>query len=276
MDKKTLDPMFTNLLHIGNKTNHWNPKMKSYIYGSTNGVHVFNLVKTANQLEAVKKELKELTSQWKKILFVSTKLQARDSFSELASSTGNYFVNEKWVPGLLTNFKTIKKRISTYLQLLKESQNGGMDILLKKEKAAKMLELEKLDRAFKWVKEMKMLPDVVFVVDWYYEVQAVKEANSLNLPVYAIANTNTNVDLLTNVIPANTNSVKSVEFLANELKSVVKVGTSPVKWGLNKMKTRPSFKKNTPDKKETEVKKNAEVKEVVEVKEKIEVKKEEK
>jgi small subunit ribosomal protein S2 len=122
MDKKILSSMFDNLLHIGNKCNYWNPKMKSYIYGSVNGIHVINLVKTAERLEEVKKQLKELASEGKKILFVATKLQSRDAFAKLASETGHYYVSEKWVPGLLTNFKTIKKRISTYLKLLRDSE----------------------------------------------------------------------------------------------------------------------------------------------------------
>ena len=149
MEKKVLNEMFDNLLHIGNKTNYWNAKMKDYIYGSVNGIHVINLVKTANQLEEVKKEIVDLASQGKKILFVATKLQARDAFSKLAEETGNYYVTEKWVPGLLTNFKTIRKRIATYIRLLKEDANNAFDVLPKKEKAAKLLELSKLDKAFK-------------------------------------------------------------------------------------------------------------------------------
>ena len=267
MDKKELNSMFENLLHIGNKTNHWNPKMKEYIYGSSNGVHVFNLIKTASQVTAVKAELAELAKQGKKVLFVSTKLQARDAFSALAVETNNYFVNEKWVPGLLTNFKTIKKRISTYLQLLKESSNGSLDILTKKEKAYKLLELEKLDRAFKGVKEMKRLPDVVFVVDGGYELQAVKEAKSLNLPCFALANTNTDPDLVTNLIPANTNSIKSIEYIAAELKGVVKASGAPVKGGgFKKMEhKKPLAKKlaaKTVEKKEAAPKKAAPKKEV--------------
>jgi small subunit ribosomal protein S2 len=145
MDKKILNTMFENLLHIGNKTNYWSPRMKNYIYGSVNGIHVINLTETAKKLE----EVKELHATGKKILFVATKLQSRDAFVELAKETGHYYVSEKWVPGLLTNFKTIKRRISTYLKLLKDSESGAMDVLTKKEVANKMLELEKLDRAFK-------------------------------------------------------------------------------------------------------------------------------
>ncbi len=231
MEKKVLNNMFEKLLHIGNKANHWNPKMKEFIYGSTNGVHVVNLVKTAEKIEEVKKELAELAKAGKKVLFVATKLQAREAFAKLAEETNNFYVNEKWVPGLLTNLKTMRSRISTYLKLIKESTSGALDVLPKKEKATKLLELEKLDRAFKGLKEMKKLPDVIFVVDAAYEIQAVKEANSLKLPVYAMASTNSDPDLLTNLIPANTNAVKSIEYIANELKSVVKSSGTTAKKG---------------------------------------------
>lgn len=195
--------------------------MKNYIYGSVNGIHVINLIKTEKKLEEVKTRLKELATEGKKILFVATKLQVRDSFSKLAEETGHYYVSEKWVPGLLTNFRTIKKRISTYLKLLKDSENGALDMLTKKEKAAKLLELEKLDKAFKWLKEMKKVPEVIFAVDGIYEKQAVKEANTLNLKVFAIFNTNWDDTIVENLIPANTNSVKSMDFLASNLKETL-------------------------------------------------------
>jgi len=218
MDKKSLNEMFDNLLHIGNKKNYWNPNMKNYIYGSVNGIHVINLVETAKKLDEVKKQLKELHANGKKILFVATKLQSRDAYVDLAKETGHYYVSEKWVPGLLTNFKTIKVRIATYLKLLKDSESGAFDVLTKKEAAAKMLELEKLDRAFKWLKEMKRVPDVIFVVDGVYEAQAVREANSLKMTSFAIMNTNGDDTSVTNMIPANTNSVKSTEYIANAIK----------------------------------------------------------
>lgn len=217
MSKKVLNTMFDNLLHIGNKTNYWNPKMKSYIYGSVNGIHVINLVKTVEKIEEVKAQLKEYHAEGKKVLFVATKLQARDAFAKLAEETGHYYVTEKWVPGLLTNFKTIKKRIATYLQLLKDSEAGAFDVLTKKEKAAKMLELEKLDKAYKGLKEMKRVPDVIFAVDGIYEEQAIREANSLKLPAFAVLNTNGDDTVVENCIPSNTNSVKSIEYIASEL-----------------------------------------------------------
>jgi small subunit ribosomal protein S2 len=221
MDRKVLNSMFDNLLHIGNKKNYWSPKMKSYIHGSVNGIHVINLLETAKKLEEVKAELKALHADGKKVLFVATKLQARDAFSKLAEETGHFYVTEKWVPGLLTNFKTIKKRIATYLQLLKDAEAGVYDVLTKKEKAGKMLELEKLDRAYKGLKEIKKVPDVIFAVDGIYELQSIREANSLNLPSFAIFNTNGDDALVTNMIPSNTNSVKAIEFIANELSSTL-------------------------------------------------------
>lgn len=217
MEKKQLNEMFDNLLHIGNKTNFWNAKMRPYIYGSVNGIHVINLVETSKKLEEVKNELKELTSAWKKVLFVWTKLQAKDAVIELAKNSGNYYVSDKWVPWLLTNFNTIRKRINTYLKLLKDSESGAFDVLTKKEKATRLLELEKLDKAYSWVKEMKKIPEVVFVVDWVYEKQALKEANSLNLKTLGILNTNGDDMVIDNFIPANTNAVKSIEFLMKEL-----------------------------------------------------------
>ena len=233
MDKKILNSMFENLLHIGNKTNYWSPKMKPYIYGSVNWVHIINLIETAKKIEEIKNTLKTFTSEWKKILFVATKLQSRDIFARLAVETNNFYVTEKWVPWLLTNFKTIKRRINTYLKLLRDSQMWSFDVLTKKEKASKMLELSKLDRAFKWLKNMKKIPEVLFIVDGVYEKQAVKEWNSLNIPTFAILNTNGDDSVLTNIIPANTNSVKSIGFIAWELKKVLwqvkEKAKSPVK-----------------------------------------------
>ena len=192
--------------------------MKSYIYGATNGVHIIDLTQTVVQLESVNKQLQQYASEGKKVLFVATKLQARGAFATLAADTGNFFVTEKWVPGLLTNFKTIKKRIATYLQLLRDAEGTGFDMLTKKEKASKMLELEKLDKAFRGLKEMKKIPDVIFVVDGVYESQAVKEAKSLSIPCFSISNTNGNPFMVQDLIPANTNSVKSLDYLAVSLK----------------------------------------------------------
>jgi len=149
MEKKTLSEMFEANMHIGNKSNYRNPKVKEYRYGASNGVHVINLVKTAEKIETLKAALTAATKEGKKVLIVATKLQVKDAFVKLAIDTGSFYVSEKWVPGLLTNFKTIKKRIATYIKLSEDLGSGALDVLTKKEKAVKMLELEKLDKSFK-------------------------------------------------------------------------------------------------------------------------------
>lgn len=202
--------------------------MKPYIYGATNWIHVFNLVKTVEKIEEVKARLNEVTKSGKKVLFVATKLQWKDAFQKLAEETGNYYVSEKWVPWLLTNFKTIRRRINTYLKLLKDQELGELELLTKKEKASRLLELEKLGKAYGWLKEMKKLPDLIFVVDGMYEKQAVKEANSLNIECIAILNTNGDDLVVANCIPASTNSVKSLQYLASTLKSSIVVWATPV------------------------------------------------
>lgn len=218
MDKTALQPMFENLLHIWNKTSFWNPKMKSYIYGSVNWIHVVNLLETRSSLDIMIDELKKLTSEGKSILLVGTKLQSKDAFRKLAEATDSYYVTDKWVPGLLTNFNTIKKRINTYIRLAKDAETGGLDILSKKEQASKKLELEKLDKAYSGLKNMKKLPDVIIVSDGIYEIQALKEANTLKIKSYAIFNTNWDDRLTPSFIVANTNSTKSFDYIANELK----------------------------------------------------------
>lgn len=192
--------------------------MKNYIYGSVNGVHVFDLTKTATKLEEVKIRLEEVAKAGKSVLFVATKLQARDAFSRLAEETGSHYVSEKWVPGLLTNFKTIRKRIGTYLKLLKDFEMNALEGYTKKEIATKKLELEKLDAAYRGLKELKKLPDFVLVVDGIFETQATKECRRLGIEVIAISNTNGDDLAVDNIIPANTNSVKSLEFIASYLK----------------------------------------------------------
>lgn len=277
MEKKVLNEMFDNLLHIGNKTNFWNPKMKRYIYGSVNGIHVINLVKTEEQIQKVSKELEELHKSGKKILFVGTKLQARDAVAKIASESGHYYVSEKWVPGLLTNFKTIKRRIATYLQLSKDSKTWALDMLTKKEKAAKILELEKLEKAYIWVKDMKKIPDVVFVIDGVYEEQAITEAKSLNLISYAILSTNWDDTIVDNCIPANTNAVTSIEYVLSRLVGALSakvVASQWPKWNNtwnqnNTVKFKKIEDKKVIGEKTTSPKKEAEVKvEKEEIKEK--------
>ena len=275
MDKKLLDNMFANLLHIGNKTTYVNPKMNDYIYGAVNGIHVLDLTKTVTRLDSVKKSLEELSKEGKKILFVATKLQSRDAFAKLAKDSGHYYVNEKWVPGLLTNFKTISKRIAYYIKLSSDSEKGAFDVLTKKEKASKLLELEKLDRVFRGLKEMKKLPDAVFVADGVYDKKSLMEANKIGKKAFAILNTNGDIDLVNDFIPASTNSVKSVTFIAEQLISSLPKAKAQVRKNIVKNNSRDQKRAPRPaTKKEVERKTPVKKEENKEVERKAPVKKE--
>jgi small subunit ribosomal protein S2 len=225
MSKTLIKDMLDNIVHIGNKSSFWSPKMREYIYATSSNVHIFDLNKSAVKVEEIKAELSELTKNGKTVLFVATKVQARETVSRVATELGQPFVSEKWVPGLLTNFRTIKRRISTYLRLLKDSETGALNVLSKKEQSSKLLELEKLTKAYKGLKDMKRLPDAVFVIDGKFEEQAVNEANKLNIPVYSLLNTNGDIDASTNFAPVNTNSFKSVKFVVEYIKE----GMTPLK-----------------------------------------------
>ena len=235
MTKVTLNEMFDNLLHIWNKRGFWNSQMKPFIYGVVNGVHVINLIETEKKLQEVALQLKELSDSGKKILFVATKIQSREAFKNLAEATGHYYVSEKWVPGLLTNFRTIKRRIASYIQLSQDNESGALEVLTKKEKAQKLLILEKLDKAYSWLKDMKKLPDAIFVSDWIYDIQALREANNLNIKSFAIFNTNGSLDLASNMIPANTNAVKSFEYISLVLKDILGTAKAAQKSTIKKL-----------------------------------------
>lgn len=214
--------MLENAVHIGHKREFWSPKMRDYIYGIQNGVHVFDLYKTEKKLEEAKKVIEDYTSRGKTVLFVGTKIQTKDLIEALATSTGHFYVNSKWVPGLLTNFATIKKRIGYYAELEKDLASGMLDSLTKKEKAVKMAELEKLRTAYAGVKEMRRTPDLLVVVDGHYEDLALTEAKTLGLPTVSLLGSTGDIDKTEYFIPANVNSIKSLAFILGELKGSVK------------------------------------------------------
>jgi len=213
--------MLDNAVHIGSRAQYWSPKMKPYIYGSQNSVHVFDLSLTVEKLEEVKATIKNLMATGKTLLVVGTKIQAREVVKDLAESTGNYYVNVKWVPGLLTNFSTLKKRIAEYNKIEKDFEADGMEILTKKERSEKMKELQKLKKAYEGIKDVKKIPDVLLVVDGYYERLALQEAKKLGIPAFAILGTTGDIDCCTDFIPANVNSIKSIQFIADQLKPAI-------------------------------------------------------
>lgn len=221
--------MLENAVHIGHKREFWSHKMRDYLFGVQNGVHVFDLYKTADKLEEAKKILEDMTSKGKTILFVGTKVQAKDLVETLATDTDYFYVNSKWTSGILTNFTTIKKRIKYYNELESDMEKGMLDNLSKKEKAVKVKELEKLREAYSGVKNMRKLPDIVVGVDGHYEQLALTEASRLNIPTLALLGSTGDVDQSTYFIPCNVNSIKSLAFILGELKTAIKPRKTPEK-----------------------------------------------
>lgn len=214
--------MLDNAVHIGHKRQFWSAKMRNYIYGIQNNIHVFDLYKTADQLAQVQKTIEALSASGKTVLIVGTKLQARDAVKALAETTGNYYINNKWVPGLLTNFPTIKKRITAYNQIEKDLASGALDMLSKKDKATRMKELEKLQKAYEGIKEIKKTPDFLLVVDGHYESLALDEARSLKIPAFALLGSTGDIDHCTDFVPCNVNSIKSIQFVLSQFASAIK------------------------------------------------------
>lgn len=214
--------MLENAVHIGHKREYWSPKMRDYIYGVQNGIHVFDLYKTAAKLAEVKAILEDLTSKGKTLLFVGTKIQTKDLVEALATSTGHFYVSSKWVPGLLTNFTTIKKRIAYYNELEGSLGNGMLEGLTKKEVSVKMKELEKLKTAYVGVKDLKRAPDVVIVIDGHYEDLALTEAHTMGVTTIALLGSTGDIDKTDYFVPCNVNSIKALAFMLGEIKSSIK------------------------------------------------------
>ena len=218
--------MLENAVHIGHKREYWSPKMRDYIYGVQNGIHVFDLYKTAAQLVEVKALIEDLTSRGKTLLFVGTKVQTKDLVEAFATSTGHFYVSSKWVPGLLTNFATIKKRIAYYNELETSLATGMLEGLTKKEKSVKLKELEKLKVAYIGVKDMKRAPDAVIVVDGHYEDLALTEAKTMGVTTIALLGSTWDIDKTDYFVPCNVNSIKALAFVLGELKNSVKARKS--------------------------------------------------
>ncbi len=196
--------------------------MRNYIYGVQNGVHVFDLGITATKLDEMKAILKDLSVKGKTVLIVGTKMQARELVENLGKETNNFYVDSKWVPGLLTNFPTIKKRIATYNQIEKSASESGFAGLTKKEVSGKIKELEKLRKAYEGIKDLKRIPDALFVVDGHFEQLALSEARSLKMPTYVLLGSTGDVDKTTEFVPCNVNSVKSLKFVLEYLKDALR------------------------------------------------------
>ena len=204
-------------LHFGHQTKRWNPKMAKFIYGERNGTYIIDLQKTAECLKEVKEFLKDITSKGECVLFVGTKRQARDIIKEEAERCGMFYVNHRWLGGMLTNFGTIRKSVSR-LKELEEMRNKGLfDKLSKKEVSSFNQELERLNRNLSGVVKMEKLPSAIFIIDSHKENIAVREANKLNIPIVALADTNSDPDQLNYPIPGNDDAIKSIKFITKAI-----------------------------------------------------------
>ncbi len=202
-------------VHFGHQSKKWNPKMKKFIFAKKAGIYIIDLEKTAEYLEKAKEFLKELASQNKIILFVATKKQAQDIIAEAAKRCEMPYVNERWVGGLLTNFQTIKSTLEKFNQLLKDEAEGKIDKLPKKEQVRLKRRLEKMKKYYTGVKDMKDLPDALFIVDPKREELAVKEAKRLNIPIVALIDTNGDPEVIDYPIPGNDDAIKSIKLITD-------------------------------------------------------------
>ena len=208
-------------VHFGHQTRRWNPKMAEYIYTERNGIYIINLQKTVKKIVEAYDFVRSIAESGESILFVGTKKQAQESIKEEAERVGMYFVNARWLGGMLTNFKTIQKRIERLNQLKKMEEDGTFDLLTKKEATKLKLEIEKLEKYLGGIKEMKKLPGALFVVDPRKEKIAVAEAKKLGIPVVAIVDTNCDPDEVDYVIPGNDDAIRAVKLIASTMANAI-------------------------------------------------------
>ena len=208
-------------VHFGHQTRRWNPKMAEYIFTERNGIYIIDLQKTVKKLDEAYMFVRELSANGENVLFVGTKKQAGDSIKEEAERAGAYYVNARWLGGMLTNFKTIRRRIDRLAQLRKMEEDGTFDRLPKKEVVKLELEIEKLEKFLGGIKEMNKLPGALFVVDPRKERIAVAEAHKLGIPIVAIVDTNCDPDEIDYVIPGNDDAIRAVRLIASAMADAI-------------------------------------------------------
>ncbi|ADP32163.1 30S ribosomal protein S2 [Bacillus atrophaeus] len=208
-------------VHFGHQTRRWNPKMKRYIFTERNGIYIIDLQKTVKKVEEAYNFTKNLAADGGKILFVGTKKQAQDSVKEEAGRSGMYYVNQRWLGGTLTNFETIQKRIKRLKDIEKMQENGTFEVLPKKEVVQLKKELERLEKFLGGIKDMKGLPDALFIIDPRKERIAVAEARKLNIPIIGIVDTNCDPDEIDVVIPANDDAIRAVKLLTSKMADAI-------------------------------------------------------
>ena len=208
-------------VHFGHQTRRWNPKMAEYIYTERNGIYIIDLQKSVGKVDEAYNAIKNIAADGGKILFVGTKKQAQDSVKSEAERCGMYYVNERWLGGMLTNFKTIQTRINRLKAIEKMAEDGTFDVLPKKEVIEIKKEWEKLEKNLGGIKDMKNLPDAIFIVDPKKERICVQEAHTLGIPLIGIADTNCDPEELDYVIPGNDDAIRAVKLIVSKMADAV-------------------------------------------------------
>ncbi len=224
MPNETLLELLEAGAHFGHQTQRWNPKMKKYIFGERNGIYIINLEQTTELLEKACEAVKSAAARGKNIVFVGTKKQAIDIVKEEAERAGCYYINRRWLGGTLTNFETIRARINKLRELEDLKESGYFEKLPKKEAATLTKQLEKLQKTLGGVKEMRGMPDLLFIIDQKKELIAIQEANKLNIPVVCMVDTNSDPDNIDYVIPANDDAIRSIKLVTSKIADAVIAG----------------------------------------------------
>jgi len=211
-------------VHFGHQTRRWNPKMAPYIYMERNGIYIIDLQKTVKKLEEAYNFVRDTAANGGNILFVGTKKQAQDAVKEEAERVGMYYVNARWLGGMLTNFKTMRTRIDRLQQLRKMQEDGTFDMLPKKEVIKLTGEIAKLEKYLGGVKEMKRLPSAMFVIDPRKERNAIAEARKLRIPIVAIVDTNCDPDEVDYAIPGNDDAIRAIRLISATMANAVQEG----------------------------------------------------
>ena len=208
-------------VHFGHQTRRWNPKMKKYIFTERNGIYIIDLQKTVKKVEEAYNFIKEVAENGGTVLFVGTKKQAQESVKDEAIRSGQYFINQRWLGGTLTNFGTIRKRINRLKDIERMEEDGTFDVLPKKEVVGLLKEKDRLVKFLGGIKEMKKIPDALFIVDPRKERIAVAEAHKLNIPIVGIVDTNCDPDEIDYVIPANDDAIRAVKLLTGKMADAI-------------------------------------------------------
>lgn len=221
MNTPTLEQMLKAGMHFGHRTSKWHPKMKPYIFGARNGVHVIDLIKSRKMLENALELIKKFSAEGKTILIVGTKMQAKKTVKAIAEEVNMPYVSEKWMGGCLTNFMVVRKLVKKYKELTDDRASGKLEKYTKKEQLGIDREIEKLEKKVGGLVNLMKMPDLIFVWDIKNEKTAILEAKKKNIPVVAVCDTNTNPEDINYVIPSNDDATKTIKLILNSVKDAV-------------------------------------------------------